>query len=607
MMTNQSIFLLLRRRGYHHHHHYHHQQQQHGLITLTVRNMGGMKPIPNTSSMVIISNNPILSEPLINSNKIKNKQRISSSSSSYYNTTHNKSLFGIHNHHFSTSSSSSSIQPKQQPQPTDNNDDQSSTIDSRIYPVIASSLLSGIAVGVVFPVMPIFARDLGLSPSDFGLIISMIGVTRLVFNIPSAWAADKYGRRFTLVGGPFLSSLGMLVMASANSLTGLLGSRFLTGVGGSMQMTGAQMYLSDISTAKNRARTMAPMGIAFATGATIGPALGGWMADAAGLRAPFYFVALATFLVSYSNYRLVPETRKFLLEPGQQQLQLLLHDSNNNNNNKSPQNNKSTSLKEEFQLMSSQWRPLLQDQRMRSVLTMHLTYWSVQSGCTWTLLPMMAHENFQLSTSSLGSMFALMSCVGIICMKPAAWVSDKFGRKLAVVPASALLAASLACMPFAQSHEQLLALIVTSSIGATFFQATPQAYVADISSEQTRGQALALLRSAGDAGLLIGASSFGLFSQLTNVHVTFGIGSVILLSASLNFALRKDIGNQVIGIVVGPGNNNGSNSAGVGGNTLLSDVKTTTVTTTSVTAAAAAAAAAAVAEVSSKEDKSLPL
>lgn len=47
------------------------------------------------------------------------------------------------------------------------------------------------------------------------------------------------------------------------------------GIGGSCQISGAQLYLSDISTIANRARTMVPNMIAFNTGTLLGPALGG--------------------------------------------------------------------------------------------------------------------------------------------------------------------------------------------------------------------------------------------------------------------------------------------------------------------------------------------
>jgi MFS family permease len=47
-------------------------------------------------------------------------------------------------------------------------------------------------------------------------------------------------------------------------------------------MTGAQLYLSDISTPANRARTLAPSSAAFAAGASVGPAIGGALAQSFG-------------------------------------------------------------------------------------------------------------------------------------------------------------------------------------------------------------------------------------------------------------------------------------------------------------------------------------
>ena len=140
------------------------------------------------------------------------------------------------------------------------------------------------------PVMPLYARELGISPLGFGAIISVMGFTRLVTNVPFAVAADRHGRRPLLVGGSSLAALGMGVTGLATSFGELFLSRVLTGAGGGAQQTGAQLYLADIATPKNRARTMAPLGIAFSAGAAFGPAVGGSIGLSYGLGTPFFFV-----------------------------------------------------------------------------------------------------------------------------------------------------------------------------------------------------------------------------------------------------------------------------------------------------------------------------
>lgn len=59
-------------------------------------------------------------------------------------------------------------------------------------------------------------------------------------------------------------------------------------------MTAAHLYLSDISTPANRARTIAPLVAAWSVGGTIGPAIGGFLADRWGLQVG-YLVFLLTF------------------------------------------------------------------------------------------------------------------------------------------------------------------------------------------------------------------------------------------------------------------------------------------------------------------------
>merc|ERR1719295_411114 len=89
----------------------------------------------------------------------------------------------------------------------------------------------------------------------------------------------------------------------------MLTSQYISGTGGSMQMAGAQAYLSDISTVRNRARTMAPMAIGMSAGMVLGPFVGGVLCDYfASVRVPFYFVAGSILAVALNNWWFLPET-----------------------------------------------------------------------------------------------------------------------------------------------------------------------------------------------------------------------------------------------------------------------------------------------------------
>lgn len=51
-----------------------------------------------------------------------------------------------------------------------------------------------------------------------------------------------------------------------------------------------------------------------------------------------------------------------------------------------------------------------------------------------TLLPLLLVENFNISTATLGWLFSIIAVSNILGSQPAAWWSDKKGRKPAIVP-----------------------------------------------------------------------------------------------------------------------------------------------------------------------------
>jgi MFS family permease len=65
---------------------------------------------------------------------------------------------------------------------------------------------------------------------------------------------------------------------------------------------------------------------------------------------------------------------------------------------------------------------------------MHTAFWTVCSGTHLTLFPLLATQYYGISLSQLGSLFAIYSLTNAIGSQPAAWWSDKMGRKMAIIP-----------------------------------------------------------------------------------------------------------------------------------------------------------------------------
>ena len=97
--------------------------------------------------------------------------------------------------------------------------------------------------GVVGPVVPLYARDFGVSASVVGLTLTVFALARLILNVPAGLIADRFGRRVLLIGGPILTSIGMFGSGFANSIESLLVWRFVDSAGSAVYITGA-LFLS---------------------------------------------------------------------------------------------------------------------------------------------------------------------------------------------------------------------------------------------------------------------------------------------------------------------------------------------------------------------------
>jgi len=209
-----------------------------------------------------------------------------------------------------------------------------------------------------------------------------------------------------------------------------------------------------------------------------------------------------------------------------------------NNSNGNTQKVKWRSIGQEFKHTLQQWKPLWRNNNIRYAIYLHSLFWFASSGCMFTLMPLYATNTLHMSLSSLGSLFACVSIINVIGSQPMAWLSDKFGRKLAIAPGIAILSCAAFLFPFATTTQQLTWLAVLWGIGSTMFQSSPIAYVSDHAENHNRSQALAILRAGGDLGLMLGSGLCAGLAQTYDMHIATTFAATCLFLGGCNFVLR---------------------------------------------------------------------
>lgn len=368
-------------------------------------------------------------------------------------------------------------------------------------------LMSG--QGVIAPVLAQYGRSFGVSTAVIGLSLTFFGLARLVLNIPLGLAADRYGRRLLLVGGPLVTTVGMVGSGLAPNIWVLLASRFVAGAGSAMYMTCAQIYLADIATPANRARYIAANQGALFIGISVGPAIGGIVAELFGLRAPFFTVALLTTAAGLHAYFRLPET-KTEIPP----------------------------VREEGAPSGRPLRRLAAMSDFRAVAVVCFAVFMARTAGQQTLMPLYADSELGMSPGQLGLVLALISFMSVLGLTPATVVADRFGRKWAIVPAGALAAVGLLIV--AVSPNTVVFVVAAGLVygaGMALVGPAPAAYAADIAPVDIRGVTLGAFRSVGDLGIVVGPPLLGLLADATSVSTALVAMAAIMASAVLLFGL----------------------------------------------------------------------
>lgn len=148
-----------------------------------------------------------------------------------------------------------------------------------------------LGVGVIIPVMPLFATGLGATGFTLGFIIAAFSVTRgLLQPIVGSWS-DTWGRKGFLITGLTIFAIVGLLVPKATSVLDLIFIRSFQGVGSAMIVPIAMAYMGSLAPEGQEGRYMGYLNIALFCGIGCGPILGGVVADQWGLASVFYVMA----------------------------------------------------------------------------------------------------------------------------------------------------------------------------------------------------------------------------------------------------------------------------------------------------------------------------
>lgn len=130
---------------------------------------------------------------------------------------------------------------------------------------------------IVNTALPSMATSLGESPFLMQSVVIAYSLTIAVLIPASGWVADRFGTRKVFFSAILLFTLGSLCCAISQTLTQLVISRVLQGIGGAMLMPVGRLAVLRAFPHQEFLRAISFVTIPALVGPLIGPTLGGWL------------------------------------------------------------------------------------------------------------------------------------------------------------------------------------------------------------------------------------------------------------------------------------------------------------------------------------------
>nr|WP_321396667.1 MFS transporter [uncultured Desulfobacter sp.] len=155
-------------------------------------------------------------------------------------------------------------------------------------------------LGIIWPLIPVYAVELGAGGFLVGLIVASFNISRTVLSPFTGKISDKWGRKRFIASGLFFYAVLSVFYALPKNAETLILIRLLHGMASLLVVPVAMALTADIAPPRKLGLYMGTLNMAIMIGLGFGPAMGGIIRDTLGFNAAFYIMgglALVTALV----------------------------------------------------------------------------------------------------------------------------------------------------------------------------------------------------------------------------------------------------------------------------------------------------------------------
>ncbi len=371
----------------------------------------------------------------------------------------------------------------------------------KIFFVLFISIFSCmLGVGIIVPILPIYAENLGATGLWLGAIFAGFSLTRSIFMPLIGRFSDLLGRKRFISIGLFIYTLSSLGYIQAGSALELLIIRVIQGFSSAMIIPIAMAFIADIAPPQEEGTYMGFFTVALFLGFGSGPILGGITKDFISMEADFLIMGGLCLLALVFVLIYLP---------------------------------RASSVQKKAKAAAIPFRTILKSRSIRGICFYRFSN-AFCRGSIMTFLPLYAHNALQLSGSQIGTVIASGILLTAFLQLPFGKLADRISRKMLVIAGSLLYFSTVPFIPHTFSFIQILSVnIVLGFLGALSLPAA-SALIVNEGKIYGMGSTMAIFNVAMSVGLALGPLASGIILDIWGLSGIFYFCSILgLLSTGI--------------------------------------------------------------------------
>ncbi len=360
--------------------------------------------------------------------------------------------------------------------------------------LLLSVFMAMVGLGIISPIMPNYASDLGASGIYIGLIYSSFSFSRAVLQTPIGRLSDMFSKKKIIVAGLVVYALISVVYTYVTSPEMLIVVRVFHGVGSSMMMPVAMAYAMNLTPKGEEGKYMGYLNTALFSGFGAGPFIGGYIYENYSTRTVFNVMSVLVTISLVLTIILVPDEESLGTKKRQKPAPI---------------------------------RQILSNKTLSSILIYRAVN-ALGRGTIMSFLPLFAVQVLGLSSTNIGIILSIGIFLNAFLQTPMGMLADRYNRKNLLIGGGLLSAVGYFFLVRTGTIYEIFAARMVVSLGSALSLPAVTAIIAREGKELGSGSTVGVFNTAMSLGQIVGPVFSGYLLD------AYGMGSVFYFSGFIS-------------------------------------------------------------------------